>query len=328
MNYLEEYLEIRKKQSDNSHKTCKNILNKFFNKVQKEPKNVKRIDVKNYLSKEVDTWNVKYKTKLLHYQIISAFYSFLTEELNEIEIAFINPVPKKYGQNFSINANDFEDEDDRAKKVLSIEQLEQILDYTRKNRPLRDFILIALQICTGARISEIRTIRIEDINLEEYSFKTGIEKNARKSSKHGKKKLKFIFPKNFKMYLEYYMNMLLNDQIYLFTGGRNNQKPLSAKNAENIYYRIRKQKTGYKRTNKNGKLIVKRFFENRFDFDFTSHYFRHSIITHLANNGCPSNISNNLLNHKLQGMQERIYKHTNRLKDYSKYFPYYSIKYF
>lgn len=305
MDYLEEYYDNVKKRSLNSFKISQNVLMRFFNYIQKNPEDVKRSDVKDYLKNIVDNWNVKLKTKSLHYALLSSFYSWLTEELNEDEIVFINPVPKKYVRNFTTNPNDFEDEDDANKKVLSKEQIEQILDYTRNNRKMRDFILVGLQICTGARVSEIRTIRISNVNLKERSFKTGIEINARKSSKHGLKKLKFIFPKKFKIYLEYYLNTLDPNQKYLFST-YNQNKCLNNDLVYYIYNQIR-EKIG---------------------FYFTSHFFRHSIITYLEENGCPVNISNRLLNHKISGTQERVYKHFDRVKDYDKYFPYYLSKYF
>lgn len=54
--------------------------------------------------------------------------------------------------------------------VIRRSDVEQVHDYARVNRKLRDFLVIRLPMKIGLRTSEITTLNIEDINFETRSF--------------------------------------------------------------------------------------------------------------------------------------------------------------
>lgn len=78
---------------------------------------------------------------------------------------------------------------------------------------------------TGARQSEIRTIRVKDVHLDAHYFETGFEKNARKSTLERKKALLFFFPERFTTYLKNYILALGEEEKYLFPSPRSQQVP-------------------------------------------------------------------------------------------------------
>lgn len=167
------------------------------------------------------------------------------------------------------------------------------------------FIFFGLAIATGARASEIRTIALENINLEERYFETGFEKNACKSTMNSEECLLFFFPRAFKIYLENYIYELDGD--FLFPTQL--QEYPSANWSQQKVNKIRKA----------------------LGFRFTMHYFRHSLITYLKTNGCPADDRKMLLNHSMDDVQAEYYTHLSieeKRAIYDRFFPYYSIKYF
>jgi hypothetical protein len=55
--------------------------------------------------------------------------------------------------------------------IIKRSDVERVHDYAREHACLRDFLLIRLPMKIGLRNSEIRTLRIENINFHERSFK-------------------------------------------------------------------------------------------------------------------------------------------------------------
>ena len=173
--------------------------------------------------------------------------------------------------------------------------------------------MFSLLICTGARHSEIRSIRLENINLEERYVETGFEKDARKSTLRSDEGLLFFFPEKFMVYLKNYIYSLKKDEKWLFPAFKSDNS-YSFLDDGALYY-------------------TKKIIENALGFKFKLHKFRNTIINNrLIKMRCPLWLSEALTNHKISNSTQ--IKHYASLtieqkrKLYDEYFPYYDFPYF
>ena len=305
--FITSYLEEVGKRSPGSHANNKLALQHFTESIKKPFLDITMIDIQGYLINTIDKKEIKKTTKNTIRYLLRAFFNYIQKTMLLYKFEFNNPVPSKKIYNFTTNLDDIEYVIDSELEVLKIEQLTAILDYCKNNLKLRDFVLIALSMCSGPRISEMRTIRIKDINFEECYFQTGFIPGARKTSLHTNKGLLFFFPKPFVKYIKEYLKSCEKCNMWLFPGYNN--KPLSRSGAQKIITEIRES--------------VK--------FHFTWHYFRRTLITERRKIGCPKELSEGLANHAPSSVQEKSYiKLTIKEKQgyYEQYFPFNSISYF
>lgn len=313
--YFTSYLMEVKKRSDPAYKNQKCALTQFFEYVYTNlnNKNVVEItkkDVRNYLNDILDKKEIKNSSKNSYRSYLSSFFDYIEEIIDSD--TFTNPVPNKKKYKFTQYEKDVKKQSEKELEILTKTQLLKILDYCHKNRRLEDFILFGLCICTGARISEIITIKLENINLQERYFETGFEKNARKSTLGPKKSLLFFFPGKFKIFLKNYILSLksLNPDIEWLFPGKN--KKIHATVNNKPYY-------------------ILEMLNKKLGFHFSYRYFRKSIITERVKMNCPDWISEGLTNHIGTTVQKRHYI-TLTIKEkrdyYDVYFPYVSFPYF
>ena len=130
-----------------------------------------------------------------------------------------NPVPNGDVYEFTQLNNDIKNQSeiDEDEEIFTDQELLDLLKKA-KARNLRDFILFSLLTVNGARISEILSIKIKNINLQENYFETGFEKGARKTTSIIKRSLVFFIPKRFVPYLEKYIHFIGEEQEWLFPG--------------------------------------------------------------------------------------------------------------
>ena len=236
-----------------------------------------------------------------------SFFNYIQKTLLAYSIDFSNPVPSKKIFKFSTNLDDISYVSDGELKVVTVAQIKKIMDYIYTHLNRRDFILFGLDICTGARISEIRTIMKKDINLENNSFQTGFIPGARKTTLHTNKGLLFFFPPKFSHYIEEYLESCSKCEKWLFPGYK--EKALSRPQVQNLLVKIR----------------------NKLGFHFSWHYFRRTIISERMKLGCEKWLSEGLTNHAPSDVQSKSYiklKFHERQAYYMKYFPYSKISYF
>lgn len=309
INLINSYLFEVKKRSDQEYKNHKSLLYNFFNYVAKSILQINSLDILDYL-KYLDNRNISYNSKKTYRSYLNSFFNFIQSNMLVKNINYINPMPPKNIFEFSKNYNDIKKLD--IQKCLEKEQIKNILIYLKNNyyngrniKYQKVFILFTLAVCTGARQSELRTIRLKDININERYFQTGFIKNARKSTLKSNKSLVFFFPKKFKPYLNnYILKLIKNDKKYLFPGNKN--EFMTKANVDYYYVKIRK----------------------KLGFHFTMHYFRHTLITNLIKNKCPLEIRELLLNHSSNSTQTRFYTHLSieeRRNYYDEFFPYYRL---
>lgn len=314
--FLSSYLIEIKKRSDFAYRNQKSVLGQFFEYVYNtlEDKNVVEItkrDVKSYLNDIIDQKELRISSKNSYRSYLSSFFDHVEDLLDSDNIDFRNPVPNKKKYKFTQKDLDVKKQSEKDLEVLTKEEIFKILDFCYKNRKQHDFILIGLDICTGARISEILTIKIKNVNLQERYFETGFEKNARKSTWRSKESLLFFFPERFEICLEnciLSLQSLNKDVEWLFP----NNKMDNYISFKRPYYLLN-------------------ILKQRLGINFSYKYFRKTIITERMKMGCPDWASEGLTNHKGSSIQREYYiklKIPEKRELYDKYFPYYSFPYF
>lgn len=305
--FIDAYLEEVKKRSPGSFANNKLIIKNLTNYIEKSFQDINMIDMQSYLINVIDKKDIKKSTKNSKRYMLKAFFNFIQRILLSYNVEFHNPIPSKKLYRFTTNLDDIEYIEDSELKVLTIAQIEIILNYCKDFLELRDFVLIGLDICSGARISEIRTIMRKDINLKKCQFQTGFIPGARKTTLHTGKGLLFFFPLSFAKYIQKYLESCNKCDKWLFPGYKTN--PLSRSMVQDIITKIRKGA----------------------DIHFTWHFFRRTIITERKKMGCEQWLSEGLSNHAPSSVQERSYiKLTIKEKQgyYNQFFPYKNISYF
>lgn len=303
---VDSYLGQVRKRSDGSYRNQKSALTEFFNYIDKPIAEINMIDVKNYFDEVIDKKDIKLDSKNGARSYLNSFFCHVQSLLLSKNQIINNPVPSKKIYQFTQLTTDVSMVSDEQCEVLTKEQLNQIMDYCKKNLKRKHFIMYSMFIFSGSRPAETLTVKIKDINITERFFETGFEKNARKSTLKTKKSLVFFIPKGFVPYLQNYILTLKPNQKYLFQVGEDHPK------RETIEYIEKKVKKGV-------------------GFKFQLKWFRKSLITNYTLNGCPDGIREGLMNHASRSIEWKHYIKLNieqKRAIFDKYFPYYDLPYF
>jgi integrase len=307
--YVNSYLNEVKKRTDNGYRNNKSALKGLLSYIDKDIPEINKIDIRNYFNDILDQKEISVKSKETQRAYLTSFFFHVESLLLKKDIDYRNPVPNKKVYKFEKKLIDIIKQSERKDKLLTIDQLLLILDHCRKSLRKREFIFFALVTCTGARVSEIRSIEIKNINLDERYFETGFEKNSRKSTLRREESLLFFIPKRLLAYLKNYIFILKkNNEKWLFPTQKS-RSFISGPGIEYFYRKIRKA----------------------LGFHFSMHHFRHTMITNLKRNKCPQEYREGLLNHEPSTTQGKFYEHLSiaeKREIYDKYFPYSIIPYF
>lgn len=305
--FIDAYLKEVAKRSPGSFINNKLSIRDLVKYIEKPFLNITMMDIQNYLINEIDKKEIKKSTKNTKRYMLKAFFTFIQKTLLLYDIDYKNPVPSKRIFQFTTNLDDIKHIEDAEIQILRINQIKKILVYCKNNLGFRDFVLIALVIFTGARISEIRTIRRKDINFKERYFQTGFVSGARKTTLHTNKGLLFFFPTSFKQFIAKYLESCNKCEIWLFPGYK--EKPISRAMTQDIMTKLR----------------------NEMGFHFTWHTFRRTRITEMSKMDCHLEIREMLLNHTPSSVEGQSYlKLTTKEKRklYDKFSPYKKLSYF
>lgn len=305
---IKEFLKTIKKRSTGSYENHKANLRLFFDYIKnKNIGMVTMFDVRDYFIEILDKQEIKISTKNTKRFMLKSFFDYVEKMFLEKNIIFPNPVPSTKIFDFTRLGQDIIRSSRKELKILSHEQIGEILYFAENSCSERDFIILLLIICTGARISEIRTILKEDVSFVDRFFETGFSIDARKSTLKKGESLIFFFPEGIIKYLKGYMKKLNFDNPWLFPGYKKNS--ISHQTAHNIYKDISKN----------------------IGINFSWHYFRRTIITERRKMGCPEWISEGLMNHTPSSVERESYiklKISEKREYYDQYFPYADIIYF
>lgn len=215
--------------SQRTIKTYSFFLERFLKDLNKKPEQATQEDIKNFLSKIVDS----YSKRSYALAISSLRYFFLNVIKKPIMAEIKGPKLTR-----------------KIPVVLTKEEVKSLIKAapTQKSK-----LLISLLYSSGLRVSELTSLKKNDIDLENNE---GVVKSGK-----GDKDRVILFSKNLAEELKKYSKTINSD--YLFPGW-NNQK-MSVRNVQNLIKRLT-EKTG----------ITKKV---------SPHTFRHSYATHLHEDG-------------------------------------------
>lgn len=323
--FVNSYLSEVKKRSDKAYKVNKSTLKHFLEHINKSIPDITKVDIKhyfdNYLDKKVyhdkngNFIPIRHTTKETQRANLRSFFSHIESIFLDQDKNYFNPVPSKKVYKFKYLAKDIKKQSESNKEIFTKKQLLDILNHCKRNlntiKKKKYFIFYGLLECTGARPSEILSIKIEDINLHLRYFETGFEKNARKSTLRSEKSLMFFFPKNFKIYLENYILTLHENEKWLF--------PMQSSHSSIPHL------------THSGIQYTQRKIQQALGFHFNLRFFRNTLITEYTKQGCPDGYREGLMNHAGQSVEWEFYiklEPEERRDIYEKYFPYYEFPYF
>lgn len=275
-----QYLQIERQYSQNTLSAYKRDIDKFQQVIAKDLASVTTDDVESYLS--YLRANFKENTVLRNVSSLKSLYKFVNSEDLLNDDPFSNIKLSKHSMDIP--------------KYLSVSEVNLLLNSLQDDGPLeaRNRAMFELLYATGVRVSELISIKLVDINIEEQVIKI-----LGKGNKERLVILNDIATNAVSKYIIYERIKLLKDPCpYLFIN--KNGKQLSRQG----FYKILKQKA----------LMV------GID-DISPHKLRHSIATHMLDNGANLRVIQELLGHS-EITTTQIYAHVSRekiRKDYNHY---------
>lgn len=182
---------------------------------------------------------------------------------------------------------------------LTVEEVDKLLNIDMKDAfSARNKSLLELLYATGLRISELTNLEFKNIDLNEC-----IVRIMGKGSKERIVPINDLAIKYLKIYVKDYRHKLVkteqNNYVYLNNHGKKMTR-------QGIF-----------------KMIKKRTMETGIKKDVSPHTLRHSIATHMLENGADLRIIQEFLGHESIGTTQ-IYTHLTNKKlknDYMEYFP-------
>ena len=272
--YINEYLNYIKNvrsYSDNTISGYQSELTKFQNYLEEHHIDFKKItkdEIWEYL-KYLDTLKYSNTSISRHISALRSFYNYLKQKEiieNNIFKTIRNPKIKR-----------------KLPNVLNYEEIHELFEFKECNTP-KEYLtraLFELFYATGLRISELVSIKLEDINFSEQSLRV-----------LGKgKKMRIVYFGEYARdaltdYLSIRKTLQKKPTDYLFLNLHGN--PMNRRTAEEIIY--------------------KRVEEVSLNHHISAHTLRHTFATHMLENGADIRTVQELLGHeKLSTTQ--IYTH-------------------
>ncbi|MGN1311255.1 MAG: site-specific tyrosine recombinase XerD [Clostridia bacterium] len=255
------FIRNEKKLSDNTFQSYKRDILQYQNYI--DSNNIDYIkasekDVKNYLT-YLDSLNKKPTTISRHLASIRLFYQYLlkNQKVKEDPTAHVQ-APKI---------------DKKAPSILTSEEVTLLLNQPKNVdlKGIRDKAMLEFAYATGMRVTEIISLNIEDVNLEE-----GVV-NCKSRTKTRTIPLGKISLNALKEYVDNVRNVLIKDE---------NEKALFV----NI---------NGKRLTRQGVWKIVKFYKEQAHItkEITPHVLRHSFATHLLQNGADLKSIQTMLGH-------------------------------
>lgn len=287
INTLNRFIDSKKTNSTGSAKGYQSAINRFLNFINKSNlQNITMDDAEDYFT-YLNNYTIKKKNKktremedtgrklTLNYKntqirLVHSFFEYFTRRIRRTNPSYFNPIPTSKEFPFSSEITPSIEETNKIieNRCFTPEKIIKILNklyYTSPRSYLKVdksyFMIGVLLTFTGARISEIISVKIEDVNTDLRYLRTGLVDNAKKSNKTGKNPLYFCYP-DFISYIlsEYILDLkeAYPDTIWLFPG-RNPENYIAKRSVINVFEKL------------------------NFNFPVKSHTFRRSIETYQLN---------------------------------------------
>lgn len=283
MKYLEDFIKYIDFEKNDSEYTTINYESdiveylEFCTNNKIDYKTISYKQARNYINYLYEERNDKSSTISRKISALRTFYRFL--ESKDIE-------------NYSFSLLKLPKKGKRLPKFFEYNELEELFDVPDTSDPLgeRDRLILELLYASGMRVSELVSIKINDISFESKTIK--------------------ILGKGNKERITYY-NDITNKYLKKYIN--DGRKKL---NINNIDYLFLNYRGGHLTTRGVEKILDKIIAKTAINKHITPHMLRHSFATHLLNEGCDLLSVQELLGHASLSATN-IYTHitNDRLKD-------------
>jgi integrase len=135
--------------------------------------------VLTFLKEDIDKRDILVDSKNNWRSTLNIYYSFIKEIKRMQDESYLNPVPASLIFEFSEKELTTADIEQKHDYIEDYETIERILNYAYFTSK-RLFIVISLLLYTGARISEILSIKLKNLDLKERYFLTEIKGKGRR----------------------------------------------------------------------------------------------------------------------------------------------------
>lgn len=292
-------------QSSRSHNLFGLIIPEFYAFVKKPILDITLDDVNGFIA--ILSARVATSSVISYMKFIRAFYRFslklhagntrelITDVFRYVDMPKNNPRTIKSKTGHKVDLDDLDGES----KIIPDNELHTIIKFAFA-RGIVEHVLFGILKHTGMRISEVITIRNENIDFEKRVIVSGTVKDF---SKEGI--VIHPFPK--------FMIIPIKKLIAINRG------------TEWLFESPRYPN----RFRKYPQTLIDRFRRDT-GIDFTFHQFRHTLITKRSQNGCDRELNEYLNNHAASGTQARFYDFRNwtiddRVRAYDKWHPFSEI---
>ena len=265
-----------------SYKYDINQFNNFIKKKKKTFKSIIKKDILNFLQ-SLKLKNVKNKTKSRKIFALKRFYKFLMSE----RIIKNNPMEKI----------DIPKSEDTISITLSVDQIKKILKFVSKKtndyKDIRSNLIIELLYSTGVRVSELISIKTNNIDLQKKSILI----DPPEKGKSRKERIVF-FAEQTKEVIEKYLEF------------------------RKIYFKEKDSPWLFPSNNTNDFLTRRRVLQimhnlaDKIKIDknlMHPHSFRHAFGNHLLNSGADIRVVQKLLGHSSIMTTQRYTEHRDKL---------------
>ena len=256
-----EFLQNDKKLSDNTLQSYRRDIKQYETYVVENKKNYAKMtkeDIKEYLE-HLENIGKKTSTVSRNLASIRSFYQFL------LKTKKVKNDPTDNIQSPKIEK--------KAPSILSMQEVELLLDQPKEVdlKGIRDKAMLEFTYATGMRVTEIISLTVDDVNLEE-----GIV-TCRKGEKQRNIPLGSMSLKALKEYMENARPILIKDE-----------------DEKSLFVNL----NGKQLTRQGFWKIIKYYKEQaHITKDITPHVLRHSFATHLLQNGADLKAIQTMLGH-------------------------------
>lgn len=218
---VEKYLLAKWKRSPYSYATARAAINLFYAHVQKSVVEIAFNDIDSFFER-VDNADLARGTKVLYWNTLRGFVREMIYQHNRANgTMLVDPFPPgnvNFNVNTAISKVDTEKIDSTADLVRD-DVMDTILTHARRASQREYVFLLLLKHC-GMRESECKSIRVENVHLDERYIVTGIVHGCRKSNTSGETPSVYFFPKSVALQLRQYLLLLAPGEEWLFPQAR------------------------------------------------------------------------------------------------------------